>query len=173
MKKLSFLAVMVLALTLVSTFALAGRSLASDGKAEATVLKFNTMAGVQKPYTGNTNPIRGINGGGFSWVLSKAEGKLMANGELEVQVRGLVLGNDAPDAVRGTNPVPLFKAVVSCQTIDAGLAVTRNVSTKAFPATKTGNAEIEDTIELPSPCIAPIIFVVHGTAGVWFAATGT
>ena len=152
---------------------LSGTTRASDGKEDTTVLQFNGMVGVHGPYIGSSNPIRGINGGGISWVLTRAEGKLKADGELKVEVKGLVLGPDAPANLRGTNPVPTFKAVVSCQSInEEGQATVTNISTKAFPASTTGNAKIEDKVDLPTTCIAPVIFVVHGTAGAWFAATG-
>ena len=57
-------------------------------------------------------------------------------------------------------------------TVDAnGGAATRNVTTGDFPATTAGDAEIEAAIELPSPCIAPIVFVTS-PGGAWFAVTG-
>ncbi len=47
------------------------------------------------------------------------------------------------------------------------------VVTGAFPATATGDSKIEDTVALPSPCVAPIVFVGPGTGAVrWFSATG-
>jgi streptogramin lyase len=52
-----------------------------------------------------------------------------------------------------------------------GNAVTANVSTGQFPADAAGNSEIEDTVALPQPCIAPIVFVASPD-GAWFAATG-
>lgn len=137
---------------------------------EKKILEFDTMVGVSGPYVGTANPIRGINGGGRPWVISEGEGKLEADGDLEVKVQGLVLAS-GPNI--GTNPSANFRAVVSCQSIDgAGNAVVVNVSTGNFPATPTGDAEIKANIALPSPCIAPIIFVVSATSGNWFATTG-
>ena len=52
-----------------------------------------------------------------------------------------------------------------------GNPTTVNVSTGLFPADAAGNSEIEETLSLPSPCIAPIIFVTN-PGGAWFAATG-
>jgi hypothetical protein len=140
----------------------------------ATILEFSTMVGVSAPYTGNTNPIRGINGGGLPWVIASGHGELNTAGAIEVEVKGLVLANDpsVPANLRGTNPVPQFKAIVSCQSIGAGgTAITVTVATRAFNATSSGNASIEDTITLPRPCITPIIFVTS-PGGAWFAATG-
>jgi hypothetical protein len=97
-----------------------------------------------------------------------------SEGRIEVKVRGLVLADDptVPAARRLTNPIPNFRAVVSCLTVDAsGGAATVNVTTGDFPATTTGDAEIEAAIELPSPCIAPVVFVTS-PGGSWFAVTG-
>jgi hypothetical protein len=143
----------------------------SDGR---NVLEFGTMATVNGPFVGTANPIRGVNGGGLPWQIAEGRGELASNGKLEVKVRGLVLLNAAPvpPALRGTNPIPSFQAIVSCLTIDNGSAVTRNVATGPFPATSTGDSRIEATVALPSPCFAPIIFV-GPSATTWFAVTGT
>ena len=71
----------------------------------------------------------------------------------------------------GTNPVPDFLAVVSCQSISGGSPTIVNVSTAPFPATTTGDAHIEAQLALPSPCLAPIVFVT-APSGAWFAITG-
>jgi hypothetical protein len=131
------------------------------------ILEFETMVGVPRPYTGATNAIRGVPGGGQPWIISYAQGELSTNGKLEVTVNGLVLVST------GANPVPNFKAIVSCLSKDAeGSPTTVNVTTTGlFPASVTGDAKIEETVVLPSPCIAPIVFVTNPN-GSWFAATG-
>jgi hypothetical protein len=134
-----------------------------DGR---TVLKFDTMAPVVAPYTGVTNPIRGVNGGGVPWRLASAQGRLRADGRLDIEVQGLVLVST------GANTSPTFRGVVSCLSSDAaGAPTTVTVSTDPVPATMTGNAEIDARVALPSPCFAPIVFVTSGT-GNWFAVTG-
>ena len=138
------------------------------------VLEFESMAGVVRPYTGSANAIRGVNGGGLPWVIRVGKGEVKADGRIEVKVRGLVLADDpaVPPARRLVNPIPNFRAVVSCLTVDAaGMAATVNVTTGDFPATTGGDSEIEAALELPSPCIAPIVFVTS-PGGAWFAATG-
>lgn len=130
----------------------------------ATVLKADTLVGVSGPYVGASNPIRGVNGGGLPWRITEGKAVLDADGGLNVKVEGLVLLN-------GTNPVPSFRAVVSCQTIVDGAAATANVSTGLFPATTTGDSKIEAAVALPSPCFAPIVFVTS-PGGAWFAVTG-
>src|SRR5258708_8134527 len=127
----------------------------------ATVLKFDTMAPVTGPYVGTANPVRGIPGGGLPWMLRSATGALKQNGRVLVVVRGLVLANQpsVPPALRGTNPIPDFRAIVSCQSIGTGnTATVINVSTGNFPASKAGNARIDAHVSLPRPCIPPILF---------------
>jgi hypothetical protein len=132
----------------------------------ATVLEFKTMVGVSGPYTGAANPIRGIGGGGVPWVIDIGKGELKADGTLEIKVRGLII------PTTGTNPAPAFRGVVSCMIIDGtGAPATLNVSTGDFPATTTGDADIEEVLDLPDSCFAPIVFVTN-TAGRWFAVTG-
>jgi hypothetical protein len=159
MKKL--LAVLVAAAAAVAIGVTAAIS-SGDGR---TVLKFDTMAPVVAPYTGTANPIRGVNGGGVPWKLGSAEGRLRADGRLNIEVAGLVLVST------GVNPSPTFRGVVSCLSEAGGTPTTVNVSTDPVPATMTGNAEIEAKVSLPSPCFAPIVFVTSG-GGAWFAVTG-
>lgn len=154
------------ALCLLMAFPAAG---ATDDK----ILEFDTMVGVVRPFTGGTNAIRGVPGGGIPWTLAGATGELRTDGRIEVHVRGLVL---AEGARVGTNPVGRFKAIVSCLTpmMDAAgklVVVAINRSTNTFPATATGDADIEDAVQLPSPCVAPIVFVTS-PGGSWFSATG-
>lgn len=139
-----------------------------------TILRFDTMAPVTGPYVGGANPVRGLAGGGLPWMIDGGSGSLSRDGRLVVRVRDLVLANRAPvpAALRGTNPVPQFKAIVSCQTIASnGAATVSNVSTGGFAASKEGDSLIRATLQLPHPCIAPIVFVTS-PGGAWFAATG-
>jgi hypothetical protein len=162
-KRRTFLLTLTLALLGVALFAQA--STAAKGP---KLLEWGTMVGNTQAFTGATNPIRNINGGGVPWVLSSAKGELSPDGALEIKVRGLVLASS------GSNPSAVFRGLVSCLDGNAGIV---NVLTANFPATTGpataggGNADIETTVSLPDPCIAPIVFVTSGT-GSWFASTG-
>jgi hypothetical protein len=147
----------------------------SAGADPGTILKFDTMTPVTGPYVGTANPIRTVSGGGLPWMITAATGSLQSDGHLLVHVRGLVLADQAPvpAALQGTNPVPDFAAIVSCQSIGAGgTATISDVSTAQFPASTAGNSDINATVRLPRPCIAPIVFVTS-PGGAWFAATGS
>lgn len=140
---------------------------------EDKILEFDTMVGVVRPFTGGTNPVRGVPGGGIPWAITEGRGELRTDGRIEIQVRGLVLA-EGPRA--GTNPAAEFRAIVSCltpmmDTAGALVPATVNVATRTFPATPTGDSDIEDVVQLPSPCIAPIVFVTNAN-GSWFSATG-
>jgi hypothetical protein len=140
------------------------------------VLKFERMTPVNVPYVGTANPVRGIQGGGLPWALTAGTGFLSGDGHLLVQVRGLVLASHptVPATLRGTNPFPAFRAIVSCQSIGAGgTAAVANISTGDFRAGTTGDLEIDARVSLPHPCIAPVVFIT-GPSGVegWLAVTG-
>ena len=140
---------------------------------EPKILEFDTMAGVPAGLTGAQSApvLRGVNGGGLPWVLSAAHGELTTSGKLEIEVQGLVL---AAGANTGSNPIAVFRGLVSCLRSDG---TTQNILTEPFAATTGpasaggGNAKIETTVALPQPCIAPIIFVTNN-GGSWFAVTG-
>jgi hypothetical protein len=137
------------------------------------VIDAKVLAPVSEPYTGATNAIRGLAGGGLPWVIDSGSADLRASGQLHVEVEGLVLARRAPvpPNLQGTNPVPQFKAIVSCLTTTGGAATTSNILTSPVPASSSGDAEIDTTVALPTPCFAPIIFVTSPT-GAWFAVTG-
>jgi hypothetical protein len=159
-------------LMLVAGMVVGGPASLATGQGTPKILEFDTMVGVPRPYTGGTNAIRGVPGGGVPWVVDSAKGELRVDGRIEVEVEGLVIDPAEPVGVAGTNPVPNFKAIVSCLSKDAmGAAVTTNVETGLFPANTAGDSDIEDTVSLPEPCIAPIVFVTS-PGGSWFAATG-
>lgn len=163
MRRWTFVAVLVLGVVL-----LAQTSAASLGGGD-TVLKFDTMVGVDGPFRGATNAIRGIPGAGAPWRLDSVDGKLGSDGELKIEVGGLVLVS------RGENTSPAFRAVVSCLTSTDTTVETVNLVTGPFPATTAGDSEIRANVSLPSPCVAPIVFVTNamGDPPRWFAVTGS
>jgi hypothetical protein len=148
---------------------------AAVGGANPQLLEVQSMTGLPKAYTGSQLPVRGLNGGGFPWVVDMAKAELSSGGFLELRVRHLVIDPNDPAAIgkglAGSNPSPTFRAVVSCLTVAGG---TMNVMSDPFPATTGvggGSGTIETQLALPSPCLAPILFVTS-PAGAWFATTG-
>ena len=143
---------------------LAALSLVGAGSAaglaheSGSLTEFDSMT----PVTGtavNTVNDRGIKGGGLPWVIAEGEGEVDRDGSVKVRVEGLVIplkGN--------TNPIATFGATVSCLTPHGVV----NVRTAQFPASTTGNAKIEGMVDLPHPCMHPLVFVVS-PGGAWFA----
>ncbi|HXP19965.1 MAG TPA: hypothetical protein VN840_10015 [Streptosporangiaceae bacterium] len=178
MRKSGWLLVTVSSAALLTAAAVQGVAVASTGHRAAdheasSVLRFHTMAPVTGPYVGTANPLRAIPGGGLPWIIRSARGSLDSTGHLVVRVRGLVLADQTPVpvALQGTNPLPDFRAVVSCQSIGPGDSATIvNVATGDFVANSAGDSTISASVNLPSPCIAPIVFVTG--PGFWLAATG-
>jgi hypothetical protein len=153
--------------------ALVAPALGIGGDDGRKVLDAKVLGAVSEPYTGSANPVRGLSGGGLPWEIGDADASLRADGRLHVDVEGLVLARRAPVPanLQGTNPVPQFKAIVSCLTTVGGAATTANVSTEPVTASSTGDAQIDTSVELPSPCFAPIVFVTAPN-GAWFAVSG-
>ena len=142
--------------------------------ADDGILEADTMVGVAPPFVGSANPIRAVRGGGLPWVLDEAKVELDKDGELRVEVEGLII---PADLGFGFNPAPFFRVIVSCLSVDAGgNVVTVNVVTTNGAEVmegdpRNGDAKIEADVELPTPCVAPIVFVTS-PGGSWFSATG-
>ena len=149
--------------------------IAPSAAADDSLFKFNELVGIPQPFTGMLFPIRGVPGGGLPWVIDKGEVKLSDGGELKVEVEGLVIDPAAASQNAGSNPVASFKAIVSCLTVNSeDAATTVNVETGIYPATigfGAGDSKFKETLVLPDPCIAPIVFVTSPN-GSWFAASG-
>jgi hypothetical protein len=161
------------ALGLGAILALATTAGASGGKVEPPkILEFSTMTPVVVPFTGATHAIRGIGGGGVPWLITSGRGELDKTGKLEVSVTGLVIASS------GINPLANFIAAVNCLTTDSP-DTGKTLLTAPQAVTAAGNASFEAQLTLPSPCVAPIVFV--GTPAVvnnvpslrWFATTGS
>jgi len=138
------------------------------------ILRFNSMYAVDGAFLtpdGATEPtIRDIVGDYQSWKINKfIKGVLFSDGKLIIQVRGLIFGNNDP------NDETQFRALVSCLTNDNGLIVTKNVITAPFPTGPEGNANIKAHLQLPRPCVAPIVMILNGNpldGNAWFAVSG-
>jgi hypothetical protein len=153
----------------------------SGDRHEAGKVLTATLHGVPRPFTGAANAVRGVAGAGLPWVVAQGRATLRADGTLEAEVEGLVFDpTDAAVIARGTggtNPLPQAMAIVSCLTVQDGAAATVNVSSAPVPFTTGaataggGNATIEERLTLPSPCLAPVVFV-SATNGTWLAVAG-
>jgi hypothetical protein len=106
--------------------------------------------------------IGGVTSAGAPWVAG-GEASVSSRGDLEVHVKGLLLGPGAPPALVGTvGPVQMVAASLVCG--GSGGAVVD--SSDGVPLSSAGNAEIEASINVPSTCMAPVILVrIFNAAG--------
>src|SRR5438105_14822231 len=80
-----------------------------------TILNFTTMYGVDGPFIGRRNAIRGVIGDELPWEVGTVNGSLTTGGHLHLSVTGVVFANDpeVPPNIRGTNDEAQFRALVS------------------------------------------------------------
>ncbi len=136
-----------------------------------TSLENDSMIGLPAAFVGSANSVRGVSGGGIAWTIGASEVEVKSSGKVEVAFQDLWF---AAGSNVGKNTVANMKVVVSCLT--AGGA-TVNVSTEPFPVTVAtatdpgGDGMIETKVALPSPCLAPIVFVTT-TTDRWLAVNG-
>lgn len=147
----------------------------SESRHAHAVTSFDTMYGVDGPFIGESNPIRGVIGDELPWEITHfVRGELDSAGHLRIIVHGLVFKDDpsVPPELRGINDEAEFRGLVSCSTEAGDTVETQNVVTGGFPASRRGNSIINATIQLPNPCVAPVIMVLAGSEDKWFAVSG-
>lgn len=140
---------------------------------DTKILSFETMYGVDDAFV-DSRAIRNVLGDELPWAVGHAVGFLTVRGHLKVSVRGIVFTHDdeVPPELRGINDEETFRALVSCLVSLDGRIHTVNVATPPFPATRSGNSDIDAHVHLPEDCVAPIIFILSGSEDHWFAVTG-
>lgn len=108
------------------------------------------------------SPIYGVAPGGAPWDLQAGHVVLGAGGHLNAVVTGLVL------AKTGANPIPDIAAAVYC---NGTLAAT----TMPVPFSASGDAHINTTVALPSPCPVPAVLLTISPKGtpLYIAFDGT
>ena len=105
---------------------------------------------------------------GKAWKLRSGKAELERDGELEVEVKGLVLNDASTGQANGTpDGVDGVAAGVLC----GGKVVAQ---TDAVPLSKEGDAKIDTRVSVPSDCAKPVIVLrerYEGKIGGWLAAT--
>ena len=132
-------------------------------------IKSDMLIGVPATMLGTNGTIRGVNGPGAPWSVGESEVSVKSSGKVEVEFDNLVI------TTTGVNPVGSMAVVVSCldaanKTVNfrsAPFAVTTNT-----PTDPGGDAEVETSVDLQSPCFAPIVFITTAAGDRWFAVDG-
>ncbi len=138
--------------TLLGAFLLVG---ASAGNGSASDLFESELAGKQVA----NQEIAGISPDvAQPWVVAEGDVEIGNEGELDLEVEGLLLLDGTVGPVRS-----VFASLV-CQKTVASADPTNEVvaSTADVPLSAAGDAEIEDVIALPDVCVAPIVLVRVG-----------
>lgn len=106
---------------------------------------------------------------GKVWKLASGEAELKKNGELEAEVKGLVLNDTSTGDANGTpDGVDGVAAAVVCGGKMAA-------QTDVVPLSKAGDAKVKAKVSVPSDCANPVIVLrerYEGKIGGWLAATG-
>jgi|SRR5215831_10007159 len=97
--------------------------------------------------------IGGVPSGGAPWVVRNGKATLTPSGELELEVKGLLIS--AGTAAGTTGPVTQIAASLVCGG-SGGMVVATTPAVNLSPA---GDAEVEAKITPPIPCFGTIILV--------------
>jgi hypothetical protein len=158
--------------TLIAALAIAASIPVAAGGQTANLLKSERFVGVPRTLAGTSGAIGAINGAGQPWVIDTAKAVLDVNGNLDLKFTGLLFAPDATPPLPGTNTIASMKAAVSCMRTDGTRSAT---FTPAFPVTTgagAGDGRVEASLDLPSPCLAPVVLITNAGGGAWFAVDG-
>jgi hypothetical protein len=104
--------------------------------------------------------IGGIGSGGAPWVVNQGQVQLSPDGQLQVQVQGLLIGPGGPaNFVGTTGPVTMVAATVVCGGTGGTAVVVPESSVMPAQLSGSGNAQINQSVSLPASCIAPVVLV--------------
>jgi hypothetical protein len=131
-----------------------------DNGGAAKIFQSEKMVGVSEEFAGS--PLFGIEGAERPWGIETGKVELREDGLFHLDMQGLVRTDTA------RNELDRFAAVVSCASPDGTFSTLR---TSEFPADGFGNAMHEETLDLPRPCFAPMVFVTTPD-GRWIAVAG-
>jgi hypothetical protein len=110
---------------------------------------------------------------GKVWKLASGTAELTPEGELNVEVKGLVLNDASTGDANGTpDGVDGVAAAVVCHSI-SGFKV--GPQSDVVPLSKAGDATIKAKVSIPADCTSPVIVVrerYEGKIGGWLASTG-
>lgn len=109
---------------------------------------------------------------GKVWKLTWGYAELKGNGDIEAEVKGLVLDDLSTGTANGTpDGVDGVAATVICHAPE-GMVIA--AQTDVVPLSKTGDAKVKAHVNVPG-CSAPVIVLrerYEGKIGGWLAATG-
>jgi hypothetical protein len=118
--------------------------------------------------------IGGVNSCGKIWKIESGTARLMSDGALKVELKGLVLNDTTlPPNVNGT--ADGVAEVVATLVCGGGGAMRVAAESSRVPLSKSGEANVSTTLTLPKTCAGPVVLIREiweGKIGGWLAATG-
>ncbi|MFL6970660.1 MAG: hypothetical protein ACJ8F2_01970 [Xanthobacteraceae bacterium] len=132
--------------------------------AQSPLVRFDGGIGVVPVRAGPLpNTVRGVNPGGVPWVISRLIVDVKIDGRVSVDGRGLLLGGTDNIGTPGGQSV---KARLFC---GASLA---SSDSAVVPLEANGDFRIDGVLAPvpPTPCTTPVLLIVSGANGNWFAA---
>jgi hypothetical protein len=104
--------------------------------------------------------VAGVGSGGAPWVVQTGETSISPGGQVHVEVHGLLIGQGGPTNLVGTTgPVTMVGATLICGgTGGTPVPASGGVVTPS-PLSAPGNAEIDQSVNLPSACVGPVVLV--------------
>jgi len=110
----------------------------------------------------------GVNPGGAPWVLKRGDVRLKRDGKFRLRLQGLVIPNPPGDNTPG--PVNTVSASLYCGPDSDTTAV---ATTDQVPISRSGDAQINMPVDVPSTCLAPVILVhPNGITGTYISVDG-
>lgn len=110
----------------------------------------------------NLNVVNGVSPGGLPWVIDRLSADVSTDGRISVDGRGLLLAGGNGIGTTGGQSV---RARLFCQGVSAG-------DSDVVPLDERGDFRIQGMLTQtpPNPCNTPVLLIVSGGNGRWFAA---
>ena len=118
----------------------------------------------------NRNIVRGVQPAGQIWVIDKLDATVSANGRIQVDGKGLILGggNNAGRAPSGTGALSVFATLIC----EPAAPFTERISSPAgVLLSPNGDFKIDDMLSPlpPAACLSPMLLIRNAANSVWFA----
>lgn len=112
------------------------------------------------------NTVRGVAPAGQIWVIEKLDAKVMADGSITVNGKGLILGGgNSTGRATGQRVI----ATLICEA--AAPFVQRSTTAAGVPLADNGDFRIDDTLSsVPAECASPMLLIRNAANLGWFAA---
>ena len=116
--------------------------------------------------TVSPNTVRGVPPAGQIWVIDALNAKVMADGSIKVQGKGLIFGG-GNNTGRATGQRVI--ATLICEA--AAPFVQRSTTAAGVPLADNGDFEIDDVLSsVPAECASPMLLIRNAANLGWFAA---